>query len=106
MADSTKVTVPAIKWAIENYKLIFHFIKVLSDYPSFCKGIWPAVRERILGISKINCCQNIAEQLFLQHKIYGFYIHHKEERLQVYSQLVKHQIQKIETIWKAAYKMF
>ena len=97
MAGSIKVTVPALKWATENYKLTFHFIKVLSDYPSFHKGIWPGIRERVSGASKIKFWQDIAKWLLLEHEVYGFYVQNKGERLQAYGQSIKHQVQKIET---------
>ena len=81
MAGSTKVTVPALKWTTENYKLTFHLIKVLSDYPSLCKGIRPGVRKRVSGTSKIKCCQDIAKRLLLEHEVYSLYIQNKGERL-------------------------
>lgn len=105
MAGSTKVTVPALKWATENYKLTFHLIEVLSDYPSLRKGIWPGVGERVSGTSKIKCCQDIAKRLLLEHEVYGPDVQNKGEGLQAYGQSVKHQVQKMETTWKAAYKM-
>ena len=95
---STKVTIPALKWATKNYKLTFQLIKVLNDYPSFCKGIWPGVRKRIIGISKIKCCQDIVKRLLSEYEVYGFYFQNKGEGLQVYGQLVKHQVQKMERI--------
>ena len=64
MAGSTKVTVPAIKWATENYKLTFQLIEVLSNYPSLCKGIWPGVGERVSGTSKIKCQIFLVTQFF------------------------------------------
>lgn len=84
MAGSTKVTVPALKWATENYKLTFQLIEVLSDYPRLRKGIWPGVGERVSGTSKIKCCQDIAKRLL------GSYVQNKGEGLQAYGQSVKH----------------
>ena len=97
IADSTKVTAPAFEWAIENYKLTFYLIKVLSDYFNLYKKIWPDIRERISSISKIKCCQDIAKRLLLEHKVYGFYVQDKREKLQAYGQSVKHQVQKMKT---------
>lgn len=105
MAGSKKVIVPAIKWAADDYKLTSQLIEVLSNYPSLCKGIWPRVEERVTGTSKIKCCQNIAKQLFSEHEVYGPYIQNKREGIQVYGQSVKYQVQKMETTWKAEYKM-
>ncbi len=105
MAGSTKVTVPAIKWAADDYKLTFQLIEVLSDYPSLRKGIWPGVGERVTGTSKIKCCQDIAKRLFSVHEVYGPYVQNKREGIQTYGQSVKHQVQKMETTWKAEYKM-
>ena len=105
MAGSTKVKVLALKWAIEYYKLIFHLIDVLSDYISFRKGIWPGIEEHVSGTSKIKYCQDIAKQLLLEYEIYGFYVQNKGEKLQAYGQLVKYQVQKMETTWKPTFKM-
>ncbi len=97
MVGSTKITVPALKWATENYKLTFHLIEVLSDYPSLRKGIWPGVGERVSGTSKIKCCQDIAKRLLLEHDVYSPHVQNKREGLQAYGQSVKHQVQKMET---------
>lgn len=64
MASSTKVTMPAIKWATESYRLTFQLLEILSDYPSFCKGIWPGVGEWVSGANKIKYCQDIASGFF------------------------------------------
>ena len=53
----------------------------------------------------IKCCQDIAKHLLSEHEVYGPYVQNKGEGLQVYGQSVKHQVQKMETTWKAAYKM-
>ncbi len=53
MAGSTKVTVAAIKWAADDYKLTFQLIEVLSDYPSLRKSIWPGVEKRVTGTRSI-----------------------------------------------------
>lgn len=86
IAGSTKVTVPAFKWATENCKLTFYLIEVLSDYPSLRKGIWPGVGECILGTSKIKYCQDIAKRFLLEHEVYGSYVQNKGEGLQAYDQ--------------------
>ena len=77
----------------------------MSDYTSLRKGIWPGVGERVSGTSKIKCCQDIAKRLFSEHEVYGPYVQNKGKGLQAYIQSVKHQIQRMETTWKAAYKM-
>lgn len=74
MAGSTKVTVPSIKWAADDYKLTSQLIEVLSDYPSLREGIWPVIGERVTRTSKIKCCQDIAKQLFAEHEVYGPYV--------------------------------
>lgn len=74
MAGSTKITVPAIKWATDDYKLTSQLIEVLSDYPSLCKSIWPEVRERITGTSKIKYYKNIAKRLFSEYEVYSPYV--------------------------------
>ncbi len=79
MAASTKVTIPAIKWAADDYKLTFQLIEVLSDYPSLYKGIWPGVVERVIGTSKIKCCQDIAKLLFSENAVYDPYVQNKRE---------------------------
>lgn len=45
MANSIKVIVLVLKWKIENYKLIFHLIEILSDYFSLCKDILLSIRK-------------------------------------------------------------
>ncbi len=105
MAVSTKVTVPAIKWAADDYKLTFQLIEVLSDYFNLHKGIWPGVGEWVIGTSNIKCCKNIAKRLLSENEVYGPYVQNKRESIQVYGQSVKHQVQKMETTWKAAYKI-
>ena len=53
---------------------------------------------------KINCCQDIAKRLFSEYEVYGPYVQNKRESIQAYGQSVKHQVQKMETTWKAEYK--
>ncbi len=105
MVGSTKVTVPAIKWAANDYKLTFQLTEVLSDYLSFRKGIWPGVGYRVTSTSKIKCCQDIAKRFFSKHEVYGPYVQNKRESIQAYGKSVKHKVQKMGTTWKAAYKM-
>ncbi len=77
----------------------------MSDYLSLRKGIWPRVRERVIGTSKIKCCQDIAKQLFSEQEVYSPYVQNKRESIHAFGQSVKHQVQKIETTWKVEYKM-
>ncbi len=92
MAASTKVTVPAIKWAAGDYKFTFQLIEVLSDYPGLHKGIWPGVGKQVTGTSKIKYCQDIAKRLFSEHEVYGPYVQKKKKGIPAYGQSVKHQV--------------
>lgn len=81
IVDSTKIRVPAIKWAINNYKFISQLIKVLSDYLSLCKNIWLRVREQVTGTNKIKCYQDIIKKLFLKYEVYRLYIQNKRKNI-------------------------
>lgn len=39
MISSIKITMLAIKYVTKDYKLIFEFINILSDYFCLCKAI-------------------------------------------------------------------